>query len=92
MSRGQRPDLPVHLGHHLRKGLLASQNDKMGGYDLAVVWLDRTYETGQKYKLEDVDGVNVVLHFCDISSVEQTIKVLRWILRRWKERDNVGEA
>ena len=83
----RRADLPVMLGKGLQKGIIAYRNDKMGGYDLAVLWLKKEYTTGAEYNMEDVDKVDAVLHFCDRSSVIETMAELQWMLDQWKERE-----
>ena len=83
----RKADLPIMLGKNLRKGIVAYRNDKMGGYDLAVLWLKREYPTGAEYSMDDVDKLDAVLHFCDRSSIIETIAELQWMLDQWKERE-----
>ena len=83
MSRHK--DLPVMLGKNLKKGLLAYRNKQMGGFDLVVLWLKKQYETGAQYKMEDIDKVDAVLHFCDKESVVGAMAVLDWMLEHWEE-------
>ena len=71
---------PIILGHDYSKGLLCIRS-KMGGYDLYIVTLKKEYKTGEQYDFSDVERVHCVLHFCDKSSVEETIKCLQWILK-----------
>jgi hypothetical protein len=70
------------VGKNLRKGIFAFRDMKMGGYNLCIVWLKRDYASGEKYALEDIDKIDGCLHFCDRESVENTIKVLKWILKQ----------
>lgn len=79
---GKRGDLPIMVGHNLRKGLLALRN-KTSGFDLFIVWLKKDYEHGAEYDLSDIEKVDAVLHFCDRESVETTIDTLKSILRMW---------
>lgn len=82
MRKRKGIDLPIIVGKNLRKGALAYRNEKMGGYDVAIVWLKKDYKTGEMYEIEDIDKVNGILHFCDRESVEQTIDILKWILKQ----------
>ena len=83
----RRMDLPIMLGKNLRKGVMAYRNMCMSGFDLTVLWLKQDYKTGQKFVLEDIEGLEAVLHFSDRESIEETINVLKWILKQWKERE-----
>ena len=67
-----------------------AMRSKTGGYEVLIVWLnkDKEYERGQVYDMEDVSRVNAILHFCDRESVENTINILQWILKQWKETEN----
>jgi hypothetical protein len=77
MSRRSRKTLPVILGGgRLRKGLLVVRNPKMGGADLAVVFLKREVPTGQRFGTEDVEGIDAVLHFCNETAVDAVAKAL----------------
>ena len=86
MSR-RKADLPILIGKDLKKGILAMRGKFLKGYDLWIVWLKKHYESGEKYAIEDIDKVNAVLHFCDRESIEQTIKVLKWMLKNglWED-------
>ena len=75
-------DLPIVVGKNLRKGIIAYRNPKMGGYDVAILWLKKDYKTGETIEIEDIDKVNGILHFCDRESVELTIDILKWILKQ----------
>jgi hypothetical protein len=57
----------------------------MGGFDLCVVWLKREIVSGETFGVDDIEGVNTILHFCDRTSVMITKGVLRNILRVWEE-------
>ena len=74
-------DLPIVVGKNLRKGIIAYRNPQIGGYDVAILWLKKDYKTGETIEIEDIDKVNGILHFCDRESVEQTIDILKWILK-----------
>ena len=78
----RKKELPIMLGHNLHKGLSLSKNEKMGGYDLTVVWLDKTKDipSGEPFEPEDVLQVDSVIHFCDKESVRQTKRMLEMIL------------
>ena len=77
---GRRSNLPIMIGKRLRKGIFAFRDVKKGGYNLCVVWLKKEYESGEEYDMADIDKFDAVLHFCDKESIEQTIKVLQWML------------
>lgn len=80
--------LPTIIGHKYRKGVICMRSYIMGGgYDLYVVTLKREYQTGEKFDLSDIEQIHDALHFCDRSSVEETIKALEWILKRGIEDD-----
>lgn len=71
------------IGKHLKKGILAHRD--RDGCDMAIVWLDKDYESGQPFDLGDVRKVNAVLHFCDKESIKVTIDVLNRMLKGCKE-------
>ena len=81
--------LPIMIGKNLKKGIMAVRS-KTGGYEILIVWLnkDKEYERGQVFEKDDISKVNAILHFCDRESVENTINVLNWILKQWKEPEN----
>lgn len=74
--------LPIIIGHRYRTGLLCIRNMSMGGNDLYVVTIKKEYQTGAQYDIADIEHIHAILHFCDKSSVEETIKCLQWILKR----------
>lgn len=78
--------LPIIIGHKYRKGIFCIRSN-MGGYDMYIVTLRSEYQTGETFDLSDVEQIHTVLHFCDRSSVEETIKALEWILKRGIEDD-----
>jgi hypothetical protein len=55
-----------------------------GGVDLFIVWLNRDIESGGRFTGQDIDRVNVILHFCDKESVKRTIDVLTNVLLKWE--------
>ena len=78
--------LPIIIGHKYQKGVLCTRSN-MGGYDMYIVTLKREYQTGEKFDMSEIEQIHTVLHFCDRSAVEQTIKALNWILERGIEDD-----
>lgn len=86
-----KSDLPVMIGKHLQKGLIAFPNRKFGGYDLCVVWLNKDFDTGDEFEMTDIDNINAVLHFCDLEGVEATIRVLEAVRKGW-EKDEKRQA
>ena len=82
----RRSELPVIIGKGMRKGVCAGRSDLMrGGVDLFIVWLNRDIESGGRFTGQDIDRVNVILHFCDKESVKRTVDVLTEILMKWGE-------
>lgn len=83
-----KKELPIMIGHNLHKGLVLSPNEKMGGYDLTVVWLDKTKDipSGEPFAPEDVLQADAVIHFCDKESVRQTKRMLEMILADKKDQ------
>lgn len=82
----RRTDLPVVIGKDRKKGLFGFRNRIFGGggYDLAVVRLKKAYEHGQPFDLADMEGAEVVLHFCDRESLQLTADTINRILKNWK--------
>lgn len=75
---------PVIIGTGLRKGLFACKSKiAKGGWDLFVVWLNKDKQPGDLIYVEDIDKINVALHFCDKGSVKETIDVLQEIVDNW---------
>ena len=75
-----RERLPIIIGKNLRKGIMAFKDQKMGGYNVFIVWLKRDIPTGETFELDDIDKVNAVLHFCDRDTLENTIALLKIML------------
>lgn len=85
MSRGER--LPIIISKGRRKGLFGFRNRIFGGngYDLAIVRLSQDYQSGEPFALNDMEGAEVILHFCDRDSLQLTADTINRILRNWKE-------
>lgn len=83
-----RTSLPIMVGRKLGKGMLAFRDMKMGGFNLCIVWLKGEHNSGDEYEMSDIRKFDAVIHFCDKESIRETIKVLEWILREWKEDGN----
>ena len=84
----RRSELPVVIGKNMRKGICAGRSGIFGGgVDLYIVWLKKKVESGARFNGEDIDKVNMILHFCDRESVKRTIDVLIDILTKWGEWD-----
>lgn len=80
----RRNSLPVIIGKGLQKGICAGPSQLMSdGFDLFIVWLKRPFKSGARFTGEDIDRVNIVLHFCDKESVKRTIDVLTEVLVKW---------
>jgi hypothetical protein len=82
-----RKNLPIIIGHKYRKGIFGFRNRMFGGdgYDLAIVRLKKQYATGQPFDLNDMDGAECILHFCDRESLQLTADVINRVLKGWKE-------
>ena len=82
MSRAR---LPIIIGKGRRKGLFGFSSRIFGGdgYDLAIVRLSRDYQSGEPIDLSDMDGAEVILHFCDRDSLQLTADTINRILRNW---------
>ena len=85
MSRGER--LPVIIGKGRRKGCFGFRSRIFGGkgYNLAIVRLSQDYQSGEPFALNDMEGAEVILHFCDRDSLQLTADTINRILRNWKE-------
>lgn len=83
----KRRDYPVIIGHKYRKGIFAFRNLMFGGggFDLAIVRLKRQYESGEPFDLADMDGAEVILHFCDREALQLTADVINRVLKNWKD-------
>ena len=76
---------PIIIGKGLRKGVFAGPSQFGGCADLYILWLDKDLKSGDKIKVDDVDGVEAVLTFKDKQSVKETIDVLTTILMKMEE-------
>lgn len=76
--------LPIILGKDLKKGIMGMRDITLGGFDVAIVWLKKKYETGSVFAIEDIDKFEQVIHFCDKESLDNTIKILEKIRKDWK--------
>ena len=59
-----------------------------GGADLFIVRLNKDLRTGDKIYKEDLDSVEVMIHFTDKRSVKETIDVLTEVLLKWKDDED----
>lgn len=83
MSR--RTDLPIMIGKNLKKGIVAERSRYFSrGIDIFIVWLKKQFKTGETFQTEDIDKIDVQLHFCDRESVEQMVSVLTAVLADWE--------
>ena len=85
-------DYPIMLGHGLRKGVFIGRSRFHRGFLLAIVWLKRDMPSGERFSLEDIDGVNATLNFCDKESVRITINALQTMLEMWEETEEEQET
>lgn len=85
----KRHQLPIIIGHEYRKGIFGFRNRMLGGsgYDLAIVRLNKEYESGAPFDLADMEGAECILHFCDRASLQLTADVINRVLRNWSEND-----
>ena len=79
MAKNER--LPIIIGKNLRKGVMAFQDKKSGGYNFMIVWLKRDIPTGETFETEDIDKVNAVLHFCDRETLQNTVNLMNTVLK-----------
>lgn len=84
MSR-RRNDLPIMLLTNHRKGLMVGRRPGLNGFSLFVFWLVKNFESGKSFGLDDIEAIDAELHFCDKESIQQTIKMLKWMLKHWEE-------
>lgn len=83
-------DYPIILGKHLRKGMMLFPNLKMGGMDLAIVWLKKDMESGETFELSDVEAINAVIHFCDRGTMKMMADTLKKAWEGWEEDGRAG--
>lgn len=83
----KRSQLPIIIGKHMRKGIFGFRNKMFGGdgYDIAIVRLSKDYNTGEPFALNDMEGPEIILHFCDRDSLQLTADTINRILKDWKE-------
>lgn len=73
--------LPIILGGgNLKKGIVVTHGKGMRGFDLCIVWLKREFRSGEKFEMDDVEGIEAVIHFCDRKTLEMTVGLLNRIL------------
>lgn len=78
--------MPIIIGKNMKKGIVAGPSRTFGkGADLFIVWLKNHHESGSDFNANDVQGVNAILHFCDMESLKRTIDVLTEVLLKWKD-------
>lgn len=63
----------VVIGKGIRKGVVALDDIKNGGYNIAVVRLKSN---------DEVDSIETVLHFNDRDSLVRTVNVMRTLLKK----------
>ena len=63
----------VVIGKGIRKGVVALNDIKNGGYNIAVVQLKSN---------DEVDSIETVLHFNDRESLARTVNVMRTLLKK----------
>lgn len=86
MRRGTK--LPIMIGKELNKGILICKDPKMGGQELAIVWLKEGYKTGEEFDTKDIEGIDSILHFCDKESLDSTIKILNTMSQNWERGED----
>ena len=75
---------PVVIGKYMRKGIFALRDIRQGGFNVAIVRLNKDYDSGDNYDLSDMESIETVLHFGDRESVKITVDILNKILKDWK--------
>lgn len=75
---------PIILGPGFRKGLVAGRSKSGKCADLYVVRLNKDLRTGDRIYSEDIDNVEILIHFTDRRSVKETIDVLTEVLLKWE--------
>ena len=75
---------PVVIGKYMRKGIFALRDVKQGGFNVAIVKLNKDVDSGGNYDLSDLDSIETILHFGDRESVQITVDILNKILKDWK--------
>ena len=77
---------PIILGPGFRKGILAGKPQQFKkGADLYILRLNKDLRTGDKIYKDDIEGVEVMIHFTDKRSVKETIDVLTAALMEMEE-------
>lgn len=76
---------PIILGPGFRKGLVAGRSESGKGADLYVVRLNKDLRTGDEIYSDDIDNVEILIHFTDRRSVKETIDVLTGVLLKWED-------
>lgn len=75
---------PIILGPGFRKGLVAGPSESGKGADLYIVRLNKDLRTGDNIFVEDIENVELLIHFTDRNSVKETIDVLTSVLLKWE--------
>ena len=80
---------PIIIGRNFKKGIFVFKSKlfKGGGLDVGIVRLKKDFETGDKFDIDDVETMEVDLHFCDKVDLQTTINALANALAGWEEDD-----
>ena len=72
--------LPTIIGGgKLKKGMIVAKRD------LLVVWLKREFKSGESFSKEDVDKIDIALHFTNRDCVKMMIDCLQTMYDKWED-------
>lgn len=77
---------PIILGHKFKKGILALRHGE-GGFRFLICRLKKEHQTGDKFKLQDVESVEKEIWFTDRESLEMTVGLMNKVLKDWRIPD-----
>jgi hypothetical protein len=75
----------VIISRSTNTGVVIARNPKMGGMDVIIVGLNKEFESGADFALDDIGWVKKTLHFGDREAMQNMIKMLERALEKWED-------
>ena len=88
MNRHSKHYQIITGGGKFKKGLIATRQKGEKELDLYIFWLNKELPSGERFELEDIEGIEATIHFVGIDMLKTTVKFLNMVLNDWKEEGN----
>lgn len=75
-----KKDYPIIIGKGLKKGIMGFL-DRDRQANVSIVYLKKQYESGEEFDFKDIEKIQAVLHFCDRESIQNTINILKTLMK-----------